>query len=145
MARSIATEISIGAPPEAVWRAIVDFSRQDWNPLFASVSGVVAVGEPLRFVLRKPRFTIRPRITAAEPARLLEWRGHLGMPGLVDGHHAFELQPIAPGTRLLHRETFSGLLVPLMGGVLAQTERTFAAFNQALKTHVEGRPAGAAR
>ena len=59
------------------------------------------------------------------------------MPGLFDGEHAFMLEPRPGGCRLRHEETFRGLLVPLFGGVLADTERGFAAFNAALKRRAE--------
>jgi hypothetical protein len=37
----------------------------------------------------------------------------------------------------VHSETFSGLLVPLLGKTLRDTERGFLAFNEALKQKVE--------
>ena len=135
--RKIETEIHIAAAPERVWSAIVDFAHFEWNPMFQSVTGSLAVGARLEIVLRKPRFTIRPRITVLERGRLLEWRGNLGIPGLVDGQHYFELIAADGGTRLRHGETFSGLLVPLLGGPLDRTEKGFAAFNRALKDEVE--------
>ena len=36
-------------------------------------------------------------------------------------------------------ENFSGLLIPLMGGVLKETEANFTSFNDALKRKAEGR------
>jgi hypothetical protein len=89
-------------------------------------------------VLRKPKVTLRAKVTALEPERLVEWRGHPGIPGLVDGRHVFELAVAAGGgTTLRHGETFTGILAPL--APLASTRRGFEAFNQALKAEVETR------
>jgi hypothetical protein len=54
------------------------------------------------------------------------------MQGLFDGRHAFVLKPTAGGTTLTQTETFSGLLVPLMTGVLQQTKKGFEKMNNAL-------------
>jgi hypothetical protein len=61
------------------------------------------------------------------------------MPGLFDGEHGFRLEAIAGGCRLHHGETFGGILVPLFGRMLDDTERGFAALNGALKERVESR------
>src|SRR5262245_32389545 len=137
--KRVETEIQIDAPPEAVWSVLADFNRMDWNPMFASVTGKIATGERLKVVLRKPRITLRTRITVMDRPRVLEWRGHAGIPGLVGGLHAFELAPANGGTRLLHHETFSGLLMPLLAPTLPITKRMFEAYNRALKTEVERR------
>ncbi len=50
-------------------------------------------------------------VTALESARLLEWLGHLGVPGVFDGPHRFELHATPAGTRLVQSESFRGLLV----------------------------------
>jgi hypothetical protein len=135
--KKIKTEIHIAASPETVWRVLVDFARMEWNPMFASVAGNLAVGQRLRVVLREPRLTIKPRVTRVETARLLEWRGNPGVPGLVDGQHYFELSPSGVGTTFRHGETFTGLLVPLLGGLMAKAERSFIKLNQALKNEAE--------
>jgi hypothetical protein len=135
--RKIETVVQIAAPPEAVWRVLVDFAHFEWNPLFASIAGTLAVGERLEVVFRKPKIKMRPGLTVVEPGRVLEWLGHLGITGLFDGRHRFDLVAADGGTRLQHGETFTGILVPLMGGLLAATKKNFEAFNQALKAEVE--------
>jgi len=61
------------------------------------------------------------------------------VPGLFDGEHGFRLEAIAGGCRLHHGETFNGILVPLFGRMLDDTERGFAALNAALKERAERR------
>lgn len=83
-------------------------------------------------------------LAAAEPSAELVWRGSLPIPGLFAGRHYFRLEPAGGGAcRLVHGEDFSGLLLPVMGGMLADTERGFHAMNAALKARAEAR-AGAA-
>lgn len=73
-----------------------------------------------------------------EPNAELVWRGSVAIPGLFVGRHYFRLE--AEGAcRLVHGEQFSGLLLPLMGGMLADTEKGFHAINAALKARAEAR------
>jgi hypothetical protein len=84
-------------------------------------------------------------VLVAEPGRELRWLGRVLMPGIFDGEHAFIIEPQAKGCRLRHEETFTGLLVPIFGAMLADTARSFANANDALKRRVEGAPAKGAR
>lgn len=73
-----------------------------------------------------------------DPQKELRWRGSLPIPGLFVGEHYFVLEPTAEGgTRLVHGENFTGLLVPLVGGMLADTEEGFKLMNTALKERCE--------
>ncbi len=135
--RTIETEIVIQAPAERVWRILTDFpSHAAWDPFIASIEGEAAPGARLRVRFRAGgRF--RPRVTEVGDGRVLEWLGSLGVRGLFDGRHRFELHPDGGATRLVHRERFSGLLVPLLGRALAGAARGFAEFNRALKERAE--------
>jgi len=75
----------------------------------------------------------RPTVTESEPGRALEWLGRVGVPGLFDGRHRFELEPLPGGrSRLHHGERFTGLLVPLLwGSVAGPTTAGFERFNEA--------------
>ncbi|WP_242471958.1 hypothetical protein [Blastococcus sp. TML/C7B] len=71
---------------------------------------------------------------------VLEWLGHLGVPGLFDGRHRFELTATPAGTRLVQSESFSGLLVrPLRGFLDGGTLAGFRAMNDALRGEVLAR------
>lgn len=78
-----------------------------------------------------------PTVLAAEPGRLLRWRGRLGVPGIFDGVHAFELTARDGGTHVVQSERFSGLLVPLTGSIVRQSARGFVTLTDALKARVE--------
>lgn len=148
MRHRIRTEIEIAAPPAEVWRHLVDLaSYRDWNPFITSASGTVEVGQTLSLRLQPPggrELPIRPTLTAVTTATVLEWLGHLGVPGLFDGRHRFELFPTAAGTRLVQSESFSGVLVrPLRRLLDGGTRAGFEAMNEALRRRAtEGRTAG---
>jgi hypothetical protein len=147
--RTIEHTIDIQAPPARVWQLLTDTDRyQDWNPFIPRLSGRLAPGERLTLTVRPGRrtMTFRPSVLAVEEGRLLRWRGRLGLPGLFDGEHEFRLEPIPDGgTRFIQRETFTGLLVPLMPGVLVDTATGFAAMNTALRDRATSRTAPADR
>ncbi len=140
--KTIATDIHVDATPDEVWKVLVDFPQlSGWSPFFASIEGELARDAKLTVTFRKPRITMRPRVTALEPGHHLEWLGRMGIRGIFDGRHRFEVTAEEGGTRFRQSEQFSGFLVPLLGRMLAATEKNFAAFNQALKVEVERRQA----
>jgi hypothetical protein len=138
MRHELRTDIDIAAPPEAVWAHLVDFpAYRDWNPFIPSAAGTAEAGRRLNLRMRPPggrAVPIRPRVTEVRPNGVLEWLGHLGVPGLFDGRHSFELTGLPDGgTRLVQSETFTGILVPLMGSTLDRTRAGFALMNEALR------------
>ncbi len=143
--KEIRTEIIITATPRAVWEMLTDFpSYPKWNPFIRSAGGRVQEGERLKVFLQPPggRGTnFRPRVLAAEPGRQLRWLGHLGIPGLFDGEHIFEIEQLDPGrVKFTQRERFSGLLIPLLWRKLDRgTRQGFENMNRALKERAEGR------
>jgi len=87
----------------------------------------VARNELQAHLARRPA---QPRIALA---RALPDAGHF------DGEHSFVIEAASGGCRLHHEESFGGILVPLFGKMLADTERGFVALNEALKQRVEAR------
>ena len=141
MRHELRTEIDIEAPPEQVWAQLVDLpSYAAWNPFITAAEGSAAVGETLSLRMTPPGgrgMTIRPKVTAVSDAAALEWLGHLGVPGIFDGRHRFELSPVPSGTHLVQRETFSGVLVRLLRRSLdTRTRAGFEAMNAALRRRV---------
>jgi hypothetical protein len=146
MGHELRTEIDIAGPPEAVWAQLVDLnSYADWNPFITSAVGSAAVGERLTLRMQPPGgrpMTFRPTVTRTEPGAVFEWLGRLGVPGLFDGRHRFELTASPGGTHLVQSESFTGLLVgPLRRSLDRGTRAGFEAMNEALRRRVtEGRP-----
>lgn len=138
----ISTMIDIAAPAEKIWKILADFSAYpEWNPFITSLSGPLAVGETLTARIQPPggrAMEFKPRVLVADPSRQLRWKGKLILPGLFDGEHFFELEPMAGGTRFHHGEKFSGVLTAMMGkSSFAAIREGFEAMNGALKARAE--------
>jgi hypothetical protein len=140
--RLIDTRIEVAAPPVRVWDVLTDFARfPGWNPFITRIEGVGEAGARLRVEIRPPGkspMTFSPTVLAARPGKEPRWRGHLLLPGIFDGEHAFELKKRGSICSFRQSERLSGLLVPFLGGALAATQRGFDAMNIALKRRVEG-------
>ena len=144
--KQLHSEVLIEAGTAEVWAVLTDFARYpEWNPFLVRVAGVLERGGRLRVTLAPPggrQITIRPEITELATAGVLEWWGHLGVRGIFDGRHRFELHPTGAGTRLVHSETFTGALVPLFARSLDRgTAAGFALMNTAIKARAEQLPA----
>ena len=137
--QTVETEIFIAVPPDAVWAVLTDGAQYGaWNPFIRALSGPAEPDARLTIAVHpsggRP-MTFRPRVLVAEPARELRWLGRLGLPGLFDGEHSFRLLPEREGTRLIHAETFCGLLVGLIDTNRFRAD--FIAMNEALKARAE--------
>jgi hypothetical protein len=134
--KTIETFTDIDAPPEVVWEVITDFSRYaEWNPFITLLRGEPELGARLHATFSlagHPSRTFTPTITTLEPLRSLAWRGRLAIPGLFDAEHLFAIEPRNVGTAFVHRETFSGMLVPFARSTLAATHDAFVAMDAAL-------------
>ena len=145
MAHQLHTEIEIDAPTEIVWDVLIDLDHYvEWNPFIVEAKGTPAVGERLTNRLQPPggkAMTFRPTVTEREEEGSFEWLGRLGLPGVFDGRHRFELTQAGDGrTRVVHTEHFRGLLVRLMKRSLdTNTLAGFTAMNEALKARAEAR------
>ena len=144
MRHHITTEIHIDAPPQVVWQVLTDLSAySEWNPFITSATGSPQVGEKLVNRMCPPGgrpITFKPVVTVADEARVLEWLGTLGMPGVFDGRHRFEIEPGSTGTTFTQSEQFDGVLVRMMRTSLDNgTWAGFEATNTALKARAEAR------
>ena len=142
MHHELHTEIDIDATPEVVWQVLTDLDRYaEWNPFITSSVGIAQVGERLVNRMEPPEgrpITFKPEVTVIEEGKVLEWVGRLGVPGLFDGRHRFELEPSGAGTRLTQSESFDGLLVRIMRSSLDDNTRAgFDAMNVAAKARAE--------
>lgn len=149
MHHELRTEIEIAAPVDAVWEALIDLpTYADWNPFIVSANGRAEVGERLTNRMQPPggrAITFKPTVTVVEPLVTFEWLGRLGLPGIFDGRHRFDVAPSNNGgTLVTQSEQFDGILVRFMRTALdTQTRAGFVAMNAALKARVEatvGRP-----
>ncbi len=141
--REIHTEIYIAADPGLIWSIITDLEKyREWNPFILRSRGKAQVGQRLECRPRLPgsrrvhRF--RPVVTRCVPPEVFAWKGHAILPGLADGEHIFELFRAGEGVRLVHRQNFWGLAVPLVWKAIApKTAAGFELMNRALKERAE--------
>lgn len=143
MSRTIHTEIHIAASPRRVWSVLADTARYpEWNPFVRRIAGILQAGERLDVELAPPGgqvVTMRPVVLEAQTYHRLRWLGSLGIPGIFDGEHTFEIEDTRDNqVRFIQRESFSGVLAPILLRVIGkQTEQGFMAMNDALKRRVE--------
>jgi hypothetical protein len=140
--REISHEITIDAPVEVVWQVLTDFpAHSTWNPFLTFDQGATTIGDSLKVKITPPgarASTFTPTLTAYEPFQRYGWNGRVMVPGIFDGHHEFVLEQVAPRRTILRQqESFSGVLVPLLGGILTKTHQGFAQMNTALKERAE--------
>jgi hypothetical protein len=140
--KRLVTEVNIKASPAQVWDVLANFDGYStWNPFIVRAQGDAAVGASVRLRMSPPggrAVTLTPHVTQAVPGEVLEWLGRLAVPHLFDGRHRFELHPTASGTRLVHGEVFTGILVPFLARSLdAHTLPGLIAMNDALKVEAE--------
>lgn len=139
--RTITTTIELDATAEEVWDVLTDTAAYPrWNPFITRLDGTLEVGSRVQLRIAPPGgkpMVFRPIITVVEPGHRLAWLGRLLIPGLFDGAHSFTLQPTDDGrTRLVHSESFGGVLVWFAGSLLEDTTAGFEAMNDALREHL---------
>jgi len=141
--REITTEIEIAAPATKVWNLLTDFDHwKEWNPIVKQASGVATLGSKLSVTMRcengkdGPKYT--PIITIFEEPKSFRWRGKMMAEFLFTNDKVFELEETGSGTRLIHKELFSGLLLPLFGSMLNEgVPSMLQSMNEALKIKAE--------
>jgi hypothetical protein len=136
------TSIDISADLQKVWDVLKDFDRYpEWNPCLLSIAGDKSIGSVLTVTI-DPAYSINKRFKA----RLLEyskekgirWFGRLWIPHLFAGTHSFEMLPTASGVTFIQQEEFSGILVPLLKGMLdRKMKKGYQEMNRALKARSE--------
>lgn len=142
--REVKTELEIAAPPDAVWRGLLDKSCWARFSDFCDKDPAcpIAEGQSFTFGLRLlglPAVPIKVRVDRLVPNQELRWVGKI--PGFR-GEHYFLLEPLGTdSTKLVHGELFSGPLGEAYDRMFHQlTQSTYAAFNVGLALHVERTP-----
>lgn len=140
--KRLVTEVDIDASKEEVWTVLTDLDGyRDWNPFITEAKGHVAVGESLELLMGSEderQVTMKPTVISVRPGQTFEWLGHVGVKGIFDGRHRFDVVPRDGGTRMVHSEEFTGVLVPALSAMLdGRTKAGFEAMNAAIKDRVE--------
>jgi hypothetical protein len=140
--KKIETVIHIHRPLEQVWDVLMDFAAYpEWNPFITSISGDPFPGNRIKVTAKLPGkkgMEFKPVVLKSEPMSELRWKGKLIFKGLFDGEHYFILNRLPNGSTALHHgERFSGILPPVLKGMLKKTEMGFQKMNVALKERCE--------
>ena len=137
----ITASIDIAAPPEAVWKVLMDWGRYgDWNPTLVAIVGQARKGAKIKVSIASPVGTlpIDAVVTKLATNSGITWHSKTGLSGLCDRDHIIELSPDPAGTRFVQTQTFAGLLAPGASVVATSTVRDgFEKMNAALKERVE--------
>lgn len=143
--REIYSEVKIEAPLADVWRAIKEVDQyRRWNPFIDQVRGEFAVNVTLSMRVctpgHRPQWH-RARVLEIRDEHEVRWVGLLwGIPGGLRGDHRFVLVKEGPrSTKLIHREVFTGFLVPLVWSIYLNRDfrRGFESLNSSLREYVE--------
>jgi len=142
MNKHIKTEIIINASVKTVWEVLTNFSRYpEWNPFFQSIEGELITGKKLKNTMLNGRnkFVFKPVVKSVVPYQSFSWFGSLGIKGIFDGQHFFNLEEIAPAqVKLTHGEYFSGILSGIILKKIGNdTRANFVKMNEALKQRAE--------
>lgn len=147
--REIKTEIEIAALPDQVWSMLLNVEQwADWSPIIKEAHGKVSLGSELSVTMISkegksgkagPKY--KPVIIQLDEAVLLHWRATMGPGFVMTNDKVFELEATDTGTRVIHKELFSGMMVPLFwGGVEKNVPSMLDSMNEALKELVEAGP-----
>ncbi len=139
--KAFATTTLIQATPQAVWDVLTDAaSWTAWNPTVDRVDGTIAPGQKITVYARlSPGRAFPVKVSVFEPPLRMVWTG--GMPlGLFKGERTYTLTPLAGGTQFAMRETFSGLMAPLITRSIPDMQPAFEAFAAALQQRCETKP-----
>ena len=140
----IETDIVIKAPTSKVWHCLQNLKNYGvWNQFITNVRGDLRGGAELDLEIRplgKTNQKYKVLITELNHECAFSWLGHFHVKGLIDGHHTFELSSIDNhSTLLIHREKFTGILVPFVwtSFILPRLKPGFLVFNSGLKKYLE--------
>jgi uncharacterized protein YndB with AHSA1/START domain len=129
---------TIQAPPEVIWRILTDArGYPEWDLFMERIEGKLAPGETVKFFTKLSPQAFPVKVTTFEPNKRLVLTG--GMPlGLFKSERTHTLIPGNEGqTTFKTEETFSGLLLPVLGRNLPDLTENFRAFAAALKKQAE--------
>ena len=141
--REIRTEIEIAAPPAKVWSILMNFDAwKEWNPIVVQATGIASLGSELVITMKNedgkdgPKYA--PVVTIFQEPKSFRWRAKMMAEFLFTNDKVFELEGTSSGTRLVHKELFSGMVVPLFWGKLnGSVPAMLKSMNDALKLRAE--------
>jgi hypothetical protein len=140
--KEIYTEIVIKSSTKVIWNIIINFDNYpNWNPFMKQIIGELQEGSKIQVTIKpynSGNITYKPKILELKPEEKIKWLGITGIPHLFDGEHSLILKKIDENKVLfIQKEKFTGILVPLLTGLLKNTEISFKMMDEALKKEAE--------
>lgn len=141
----VRTEIDIAAPPQAVWDVVAKVDGwPEWNTTVSKATGTAALNADLDVTMFAadgvsdgPRY--QPKVIKLDAPTHLEWRAHMLAGFVFTNDKVLKLQSTPTGTKLVHIERFSGMMLPLMTGMMNEgVPPILNTMNKDLKGRVEG-------
>ena len=119
--KQVITEIEISAPPEKVWAILTNFNHWiEWNTTITKASGETAINAQLNITMSnekgKDSNAYSPIITQLEAPKRLRWQAKMMANFLFKNEKLVELEATETGTKMMHTEFFSGLMVKAFWG-----------------------------
>ena len=137
--KSFGVTTSIRATPEAIWAILTDApSYPTWNPTVDRIDGEIALGKRITVHAKiSPGRAFPVKVKELVPGKRMTWLG--GMPfGLFKGERIFIIAQKPDGlVEFSMRETFSGLLSPLIERSIPDLQPAFDEFAAGLKKRAE--------
>lgn len=142
--QEIKTEIEIFAPPVKVWSIIVDIDTwHEWSPIINASQGEPTLGSKLSITMMgkekgKDGPKYNPVVTELKEQAYFRWRAKMLVGFIFTNDKIFKLEETEAGTRLIHIETFKGLMAPLMSSSVEKNVPSMLdSMNAALKELAE--------
>lgn len=144
--RVVTTEIEIAASPEQVWKTVSNIDNwKNWSPIIEDSQGTPSPGAKLMITMvgdegknGKPGPSYEPVITVFEPSKNLSWSANMGANFIMTNGKIMKLEATNSGTKLIHKETFRGMMVPMMWEKFQNNvPNMLNSMNEALKKIVE--------
>ena len=132
-----AISVTIAADPSKIWALLTDakdFPR--WNTTVTSIEGEIAEGKALAIkVAAAGDRVFKPKVSNVEPERAMTWSD--GFAPMFKGVRTFTLTPKERGTEFEMKETFTGLMLPMIKGSLPDFVPIFETYAADLKRAAE--------
>jgi hypothetical protein len=141
MGHDVLTTIELDAPISEVWAVLEDVhSWEEWSRIFRfSRATVEPGGAGLLWARVGPAaIPLRVKFQVIDNESELRWTGGIG--GVLHGSHFLKLEVIDENrTRLIHGETFDGVIISASWKLLAgQLPAAYKAFNKELRRKLAG-------
>lgn len=131
----------IKAPCDQVWATLADLPNWPrWDPTCERIEGGrLAVGARLKVYSKlSPGRAFPVTVTELNPGHKMVWTGGAALKFMMKGVRLFQLTaPDSDTSKLLIKETFSGLMLPLIKGSLPDLNQAFRETLAGLKAHLE--------